>query len=286
MFRLRRERSRGFTVVEVVIATAIALVITGVILQTMILTARTTEQTSIQADMQSHARIALAEWEEQLRDGYAILTTYTPQVGSAAGTVFTTGVTDESQTIIAAVPSIDGTGVPYTWKGENIAFDCIIWRAELEGEGDGARWSFSRMVFPDAFRMPESFSDSGTSSSTSSGAPANTELTMGRMPETDPKVLFENANAVQVSFLDDAGAEMILDPISGLPSVGTSKVLPLWRDAEGNTTSVPISITDAASVRILLRYEQDAGSMQTGHADVRQWDEQSISIRLRNKPSW
>lgn len=288
MLRLRKERPRGFTIVEVIIATAIALVAAGVIIQVMILTVRTTDQTSSQADMQSQARAALVDWEEQLRDGYAVLTTYTPQVGVSAGTLFTTQVTDTSHTLIAAVPSIDTNGVPCTWKGVNVVFDCIIWQTALEGEGDAARWSLSRMVFPNAFRMPASFFEVGgsSSSSSSSGATTYTVPAMGRDAELAPKPLFGNAKEVTVSFYDDAGAEVVPDTTSGLPSVSTSKTLPLWVDGDGDVTSTPVSITDVSTVSILLKYEQAAQSMQTGHDDVLQSDEQSVTIRLRNKPSW
>ncbi|HOQ29271.1 MAG TPA: prepilin-type N-terminal cleavage/methylation domain-containing protein, partial [Armatimonadota bacterium] len=81
MSSARSRHSAGYTLTEVIIATAIALVAAGVILQVLILTVRTTQQTSAQADVQAQARAALMDWEQLLRDGYAIVTTYTPHEG-------------------------------------------------------------------------------------------------------------------------------------------------------------------------------------------------------------
>ena len=140
-----------------IIATAIALVAAGVILQVLILTVRTTQQTSAQADVQAQARAALMGWEQQLRDGYAVLTTYMPHEGPRASQEYITRVLANEQTLVAAVPSIDANGAPCTWRGRNVVFDCIIWQALKEGSGEAARWTLSRLIYLDAFRMPDSY---------------------------------------------------------------------------------------------------------------------------------
>ena len=100
--------------------------------QTMILTARTTEQTSIQADMQSHARIALGEWEEQSSAALCHPDDLTPG-WLAAGTVFTTGSRMRARRSSGRA-SIRGRRA-YHVEGREYRFDCIIGAGGL---GDGA----------------------------------------------------------------------------------------------------------------------------------------------------
>lgn len=356
MSSARSRHSAGYTLTEVIIATAIALLAAGVILQVLILTVRTTHQTSAQADVQAQARAALMDWEQLLRDGYAIVTTYTPHEGPKASQEYTTRVLDDEQTLIAAVPSIDANGAPCTWRGRNVVFDCIIWQALKEGSGEAARWTLSRLIYLDAFRMPDSYfslheehlspdlffslawgaanydcalcgrkskshpfddcpggphptwpppdssssssssssgGDDGSSSSSSSGGEGGSSSTssggvpytvpdpLGRDAELSPVVLFSGAKSLAIRFFNAQGQEIFSNGTAGLPEKTTTSDLPL--DVQSKARIKP---ADVAFVQVEIQYAQDADAMQAGRDEVTQSDTQSVTIRLRNRPSW
>jgi hypothetical protein len=107
---------------------------------------------------------------------------------------------------------------------------------------------------------------------------------MGREAETTPVEVFVGATTVDVKFLDADGNEIASG--GGLPEVTTSEALPYWIGPDGTSTTTKVSVTDVATLQILLRYERKAATLETGKGDVTQEDTQTVSIRLRNKRPW
>ncbi|MBI3946190.1 MAG: hypothetical protein HY321_09750 [Armatimonadetes bacterium] len=304
----------GMTVVEVLIATAIALLVAGVVTQVLVLTVRTTNQTSVQADQQSSARVALRDWEHQLRDGWAVLTTYTMQSGPNAGTVYNTQITDTSQTVIAAVPSLDGSGVPCSWRGQSVIFDCLIWHATRQADDT---WDLQRLTVPNAFQMPLTFfalrvrerpsllgwlitpalakkPDGSTPPGTTDpppGTPSGTSYTpptsFARTAELSPVTLFAGASTLDIKLLSGVGSVLAAIGGAGAPAaVATAQPLPVWIDSTGNRLTTPVTVTDVANLRISLEFSGAAATLESGRGETTLADTQATTIRLRNRQSW
>lgn len=306
MRRSKPSRRQGMTVVELLIAVGIGLFIAGIILQVLTLTMRTTAQTSARTNAQGLARTALVGWEEQLRDGYAILTTYTLHSGPGAGTTYTTKITDEEQTVVAAVPSIDKNGVPCAWRGINVVFDCLIWHAARVTNAEGVpTWRLYRLTIPNAFQMPDEyltlqdppradpffslvcgqFLHDGAGSSSSGGATYEIPAEFGRESELSPRLLFEEAADLSVELRHDDGT---LASRSGdaVPPTVNANALPVWVNADGTRSSTHVTVTDVSVVDVRLDYAESSPMLNLGPGTTTQTDTQSVSIRLRNKPTW
>ncbi len=267
-------RSRaGFTITELLVAVTIGLLAATIIVQTLVVTVRTTDMTSSQADTQAQTRRALAECERQMRDGWAILYSYTMQVYPY--TAYTTQITSTRKTLVVALPSVDTAGVPCAWRGIPVVFDCIIWDAV---KGANGLWTLSRLTFTNAFQMPVSYRDNYT-----------VPTTFGRTNEWTPKVLFSGAaDALQIRLSNDSMTYVAGDGtgITAPPTVTSTSELPYWVNSSGGLTTTQVRVTEASTVRISLQYSARSPALVPGGGQSIQSDVQTNVVRLRNKQKW
>jgi len=104
---------------------------------------------------------------------------------------------------------------------------------------------------------------------------------LGRDAELSPVVLFSGAKSLAMRFFDAQNQEVVPNGAAGLPEANPSSDLPL-----NVQSKAPIKPTDVAFVQVEIQYAQGAEPMQTGRDEVTQSDTQTVTIRLRNRPSW
>lgn len=258
MYQSHTRRRHGMTIIELLVAMGIATLLAGVIIEVMIQAMRTTEQTSVQTGTQESARQAIVGMEADLRNGYAILPSYT-----TGGTTYTTQVNSNEQTIVAAVPCTVN-GFPQVWNGIDILFDCIIWQATYASGG----WSMNKTVVPDAFEMPSSVWAGYTKPTSGYRTPGTTRL-------------FTGAAGFLIMLLGPDNSTQIVPFGGSAPTVTTSVQVPVLT---GTTT--PIQVTDVGNIRVGIYYAAAAAKLDMGKGSVIQSDTEWMTIRLRNKPKW
>ncbi|NLC57082.1 MAG: hypothetical protein GX774_09615 [Armatimonadetes bacterium] len=296
-----RLASRGYTLTELTVAVALSIAAAAIITEVLIVTTRTSQQASAQADTQGRARMALMAWEQQLRDGWAVLTHYTLQ--GSPYTTYTTQVTANEQTIVAALPAVDSNGVPCAWRGTNVVYDCVIWQALRDADG---LWNVSRLTLTNAFQMPDKYFSRARPRhpevcinldavpperffSLLWGAPY-TVPTMGRTQESTPVPIISGASLFAVELHDDnhllAPDHSLSPPVLSPPAVNPPGDLPVWTDAAGQRTATCVTVTNVSVVRVALQFVEGAPALRPGHGEVAQSDTQWATIRLRNKQTW
>lgn len=164
-----RHRSRGLTVVELLIAMSVAAVIIGVVTQTFIVSTRTVERESRQSDLHFAAQRAIRNLSDDASEAWAVLSAFT--VPSTTGwsdsghTYTTTASTDDPSTpeddrftVVFLLPSLERVG-PTTQtvldaSAKSIgAFDAVVWTfVETTGQSDTCqrRYDVRRAVYPAA----------------------------------------------------------------------------------------------------------------------------------------
>ncbi len=276
--RAARAAPAGFTLPEILVATCIGILVAGVVLQVLVFTARSTAQTSAQADTQAQARRALAEWERHLRDGQAVLTTYTLSRGQAQPKVFTTRATSSEQTVVAALPALDATGAPCSWKGVCVVYDCMIWTATRDAAG---LWNLKRYTVTNAFRMAQSYLAGYT-----------VPTAFARQDHLAGTPILSGAASLDMGFFGSGTLATPIAPNGGVtapPAAATAKALPYWTDASGQVPAsgaTPVTVTDVATVSICVQFSQSVGALIPGNGQTSQFDLEKTAIRLRNRPSW
>lgn len=263
MYQSHSRRRHGMTIIELLVAMGIASLLAGVIIEVMIQTMRTTEQTSVQTGTQESARQAIVGMEADLRNGYAILPSYT-----TGGTTYTTQVVWNEQTVVAAVPctvrDAHGDPFPQVWNGVDILFDCIIWQSTWASGG----WTMRKTVVPDAFEMPSSVWAGYTKPTSGYRTPGTTRL-------------FTGAAGFLIMLLGPDNSTQIVPFGGSAPTVTTTVQVPLLT---GTTT--PIQVTNVGNIRVGIYYAAAAAKLDMGKGSVIQSDTEWMNIRLRNKPKW
>lgn len=265
-------RQAGLSLVELLIAIGISLVMIGVISQVFVLTARTTQHTSARADTQAQARAALMNWETTLRDGYAVLTTFNPRNTT---TTYATQITANERTVVAAVPALNNAdGAPCTWKGMNMVFDCVVWRA-LKNASTG-KWDLTRQTFTNAFAMP---------ANVRAGYTIPKEFR--RKEELTPVKIVSGAKDVAIELWGPNG---LIAPqgqtTAPLPASSINALPQKITNANFGLTGTPIPVTQVSTIRITVECAAQTLTLQSGHPTTDVSTTETVSIRLRNKQTW